>query len=383
MDSRTTPDAWGELIEPTTLKIQRLLPGPVERIWAYLTDSELRRKWLAAGEMEMKTGAPFELVWRNSELNDPPERAAGGLLRRAPDAEPDHRTRSAAQAFIRMEQQRRRYVRTGAEGRKVLLTVTHRRLPDRSTMLKVSAGWHMHLDVLVARAAATSRRRSGKAGAACTRNMTGGSRPEAASRPGRATSIASKQEVSHENSCRFGAGVGSRAPAAARKEKAMTRARDALAAERRRMPWMAVEKTYQFDGPNGQSEPARPVRRPPSADRLPRLLRARRARLAGACLRRLLHGGRPGRPSRPSERARHHARVRLARAAGRHRAPEGANGLGDALVHHHRQLRRRLRRGRMARPQRVHPRRRQGVPHLLHQQPRRRGDGDAPGATST
>ena len=37
-------------------------------------------------------------------------------------------------------------------GESVLLTVTHRRLPDRSTMLKVSAGWHMHLDVLVARA---------------------------------------------------------------------------------------------------------------------------------------------------------------------------------------------------------------------------------------
>lgn len=34
------------------------------------------------------------------------------------------------------------------------------------------------------------------------------------------------------------------------KEKAHTRARDALAAERRRMPWMAVEKTYTFDGPN-------------------------------------------------------------------------------------------------------------------------------------
>ncbi|HVI82819.1 MAG TPA: DUF899 family protein, partial [Chthoniobacterales bacterium] len=36
------------------------------------------------------------------------------------------------------------------------------------------------------------------------------------------------------------------------KEKAHTRARDALAAERRRMPWMAVEKTYQFEGPNGK-----------------------------------------------------------------------------------------------------------------------------------
>ena len=35
------------------------------------------------------------------------------------------------------------------------------------------------------------------------------------------------------------------------KEKELTRARDALAAERRRMPWMAVEKDYRFDGPDG------------------------------------------------------------------------------------------------------------------------------------
>lgn len=35
------------------------------------------------------------------------------------------------------------------------------------------------------------------------------------------------------------------------KEKAHMRAGDALAAERRRMPWMAVEKTYRFEGPNG------------------------------------------------------------------------------------------------------------------------------------
>jgi predicted dithiol-disulfide oxidoreductase (DUF899 family) len=35
------------------------------------------------------------------------------------------------------------------------------------------------------------------------------------------------------------------------KEKALTRARDALAAQRRRMPWMAVGKAYAFDGPKG------------------------------------------------------------------------------------------------------------------------------------
>jgi predicted dithiol-disulfide oxidoreductase (DUF899 family) len=37
------------------------------------------------------------------------------------------------------------------------------------------------------------------------------------------------------------------------KEKEMTRARDALAAERRRMPWLAVEKDYVFEGPDGKA----------------------------------------------------------------------------------------------------------------------------------
>ena len=36
------------------------------------------------------------------------------------------------------------------------------------------------------------------------------------------------------------------------KEKAMTKSRDALAAERRRMPWMEVGKAYAFDGPQGR-----------------------------------------------------------------------------------------------------------------------------------
>ena len=37
------------------------------------------------------------------------------------------------------------------------------------------------------------------------------------------------------------------------KEKEHTRAGDALAAERRRMPWMEVEKDYRFIGPNGEA----------------------------------------------------------------------------------------------------------------------------------
>ena len=37
------------------------------------------------------------------------------------------------------------------------------------------------------------------------------------------------------------------------KEKATLRAKDALAAERRRMPWVEVDKAYEFEGPNGKA----------------------------------------------------------------------------------------------------------------------------------
>jgi predicted dithiol-disulfide oxidoreductase (DUF899 family) len=36
------------------------------------------------------------------------------------------------------------------------------------------------------------------------------------------------------------------------KEKEQMKARDALVAERKRMPWMAVEKEYRFEGPDGE-----------------------------------------------------------------------------------------------------------------------------------
>ena len=155
MDAKTPPDAFGALIEPTTLKIQRLLPGPIERIWAYLTDSELRRKWLAAGKMEMKAGSPFELVWRNDELTNPPGRRPEGFGA-------EHRIESKITALEPLRKIAFTFGNAGdvtfelsPRGDDVLLTVIHRRLPDRSTMLKVSAGWHAHLDVLVARVTGT------------------------------------------------------------------------------------------------------------------------------------------------------------------------------------------------------------------------------------
>lgn len=151
-------DVYGTLTEPATLTIRRLLPGPAERIWSYLTDSDLRRKWLAAGVMDMKAGAPFEFVWRNGELDDPPSQRPEGF----PE---EHRM---AGRILEVDPPRRLVITWGTEGGsvafdlqpqggEVLLTITHHRLADRNTMLNVSAGWHMHLEVLVARVTGGSR----------------------------------------------------------------------------------------------------------------------------------------------------------------------------------------------------------------------------------
>ncbi|MEX2518321.1 MAG: SRPBCC family protein [Paracoccaceae bacterium] len=153
MTKLSTIDAFGDVDAANTLTIRRLMPGSVERVWAYLTESELRAKWLASGEMAMKVGAPFELVWRNSELTDPPGERPEGFSG-------EHRMESR---IVELDPPRKLVIAwSGAgdvsfelrpEGEGVLLTVTHRRIPERAMRLMIGAGWHSHLDVLVARVA--------------------------------------------------------------------------------------------------------------------------------------------------------------------------------------------------------------------------------------
>jgi uncharacterized protein YndB with AHSA1/START domain len=148
-------DDHAVLSNADTLTIQRVLPGPVDRVWAYLTDSELRRKWLARGDMRLEEGAVFELVWRNDELTTPPGTRPAGF-------DEEHRMSSR---ILAVDAPRRLAFTWGEnsevsfdlepQGKHVLLTVTHRRPPSRDVMLKVSAGWHAHLDILVARATNT------------------------------------------------------------------------------------------------------------------------------------------------------------------------------------------------------------------------------------
>lgn len=151
MTATQAVQSYGTISEPATLTIQRLLPGPIERVWAYLTESDLRKQWLAAGEMEMKKGSGFELTWRNDELTNPPGNKPDGFGK-------EH---SMKCEITELEPPRKLVFTWGLSGgvsfeleprgERVLLTLVHRKLPDQESLLNVSGGWHAHLAVLEAR----------------------------------------------------------------------------------------------------------------------------------------------------------------------------------------------------------------------------------------
>lgn len=149
-------EKYGTFTEPRTLRFERLLPGPPERIWRWLTESEKKGKWLASGEVEPRVGGPVELHFLHRDLaeaDDPiPEKyrkmedgvTASGTVTRY---DPPHvlsytwgeEYGDESEVTFELEPQ----------GEQVLLTLTHRRLPeDRDTQVGVFSGWHTHLGIL-------------------------------------------------------------------------------------------------------------------------------------------------------------------------------------------------------------------------------------------
>lgn len=140
-------DDFATLQDGSTLVIRRWLPGPTERIWRYLTQSDLRRKWLAAGDMTLTPGAPLELIWRNDELS--------AIRETRPDGFPaEQRMESRILAVEPMRSltfawgQGDVTFELAERGDRVLLTITHRGISETAAIEMIAAGWHVHLDFL-------------------------------------------------------------------------------------------------------------------------------------------------------------------------------------------------------------------------------------------
>ena len=60
---------FGKLVAPGIIRFERLLPGAIDDVWAYLTESEKRGRWLARGEMDLQVGGRVDLHFFHAQLS--------------------------------------------------------------------------------------------------------------------------------------------------------------------------------------------------------------------------------------------------------------------------------------------------------------------------
>src|SRR5690625_7846750 len=62
-------DDYGQVPEQGVIQFERLLPGPIDLVWTFLTGSKERGTWLAEGELELREGAPLTLYFLHAGLS--------------------------------------------------------------------------------------------------------------------------------------------------------------------------------------------------------------------------------------------------------------------------------------------------------------------------
>lgn len=147
--------APGEFASPGEVRLVRLLPGPLERVWEYLTDPGKRARWLAGGATEQRAGGKVVFVMHHQNIaphETPPEKFKhvqdpgvtfeGRVLR----CEPPRLlafTFGGDDSVVTFELE--------PHGSQVRMILTHRATgEDLPEITNYASGWHTHLSLLIA-----------------------------------------------------------------------------------------------------------------------------------------------------------------------------------------------------------------------------------------
>lgn len=146
-------DERGNFSAPGEVRFTRLLPGPIERVWACLTDPTKRKTWFTDGPMELRPGGKMRLHFRHANISpgetpppgyakyhDPGEYMDGTILRCEPPRVLSCTFGDEADVTFELTPQ----------GNQVLLVLTHRSHGgDIPNVGGYAVGWHTHLSILV------------------------------------------------------------------------------------------------------------------------------------------------------------------------------------------------------------------------------------------
>jgi uncharacterized protein YndB with AHSA1/START domain len=148
-DSAADPADFGMLLDAQTLRFERELPGPIERVWAYITEPDKMATWIAAIDIPHEVGATFEHRWStDDDAGGEPGGVLHGIVR---EFRPPHVLEYAWTETLSPQGAVRdsvvRYELADDGDGWIRLTLTHQALPLR-TYASFGAGWHAHLDTL-------------------------------------------------------------------------------------------------------------------------------------------------------------------------------------------------------------------------------------------
>lgn len=139
--ARTTSDPDGRFIRQPAVRFERILPGPIEHVWEFLTKTERLPGWFGHGVIEPRVGGAVNLLdghirgvvtqWRPPRL----------LVYTWNVFSPGDEESRYPESYVKFELEPR--------GKEVLLILTH--LPVLEQFEKQNAmGWHTFLDMVSA-----------------------------------------------------------------------------------------------------------------------------------------------------------------------------------------------------------------------------------------
>ncbi|MGB3502045.1 MAG: SRPBCC family protein [Mesorhizobium sp.] len=135
------------------IRLERVLPGPPERVWAYLTEGDKRAQWFCGGSTLTKKGQNATLLFQHTNItaeptpekykgmDDAPFKSEVTVLAWDPP-------RELAYTWPEGDDISEVTFSLSPQGNDTRLVLTHRRIGSNAYLISFSGGWHAHFSAL-------------------------------------------------------------------------------------------------------------------------------------------------------------------------------------------------------------------------------------------